>query len=517
MATASPSPAPAPDYFAGKPARPLHARHGSGSPRTPLLGRSISSQFGSPGSFRAEQEECVVYELGARHLSAGFAGESKPRCVVRFSPSQTTRVGDYRQWDVGSANNRRKNVRHGGWGEEYGLYRNDIRGLDLGLMEDKLERTVRQIHTDHLQLDQKPRKAVLAIASLLPTPLLEIALKVLFNHSAQPPSVMILTTPILNTVSAGLRCALVVEVGWEESIVTAVGEYKEVFQRRSIRAGKMLTQEMRKVLEEEAKKNEGTRVATIDFELAEEVTERLGWCQLQANEVRSGAKAIPLPSTKGSRSLEIPFQHLCQPAETALFAPDSKSSDTDDHDLPIPQLAYNVLLALPMDLRALCTSRILIAGGVSRLPGLKHRLLHELQQIIQTRGWDPVRTYGSATEHHNRILQERDANIARIQQQPSPEAHEVQLSPLKKPIQETLPHHRRVHDDVRDPITLKAERHTMARQKPEPAKAQVRGVETLGAWAGASLVASLRVRGVHEVEREEFLRYGVRVVDGSVF
>ena len=44
----------------------------------------------------------------------------------------------------------------------------------------------------------------------------------------------------------------------------------------------------------------------------------------------------------------------------------------------------------------------------------------------------------------------------------------------------------------------------------EPAVAGVvRGVETLGAWAGASLLAHLRVKGVVEIERDRFLAHGL--------
>jgi len=527
----SPPPPPRGDYFSGRPAvrtRPSAAVLGAGtqakvgtpgSPRTPLLARSISSQFGSPGSFRVEQEEHVVYELGARHLSAGFAGESRPRCVVRFGPDMGRRVGDYREFDPEHARRRERGKKEkSDWGAEYELYRTDIRALDLGLVEDKLDQAVRGIHADYLQLDMKPRKAVLAVPSLFPTPLLEIALKVLFNHYTQPPSVRILTTPILATVSAGLRHALVVDAGWEETVVTAVGEYKEVSQRRSVRAGKMLAQEMSKTLETEARGIAGSKSTSVGFENAEEVTERMGWCRSRSNGAEdtasdnTPAKSIML-SANPSKTVSKSFNRLSDPAETALFAANTTTADQDDHDLPIHVLAYRVLLALPLDLRAVCLSRIVVTGGVSQLPGLKHRLLQEIQHLVETRGWDPVTSYGSAKAHHDRILRERDANIASSRQRPP---DETSFSPTKKPIQDSLPPSQRVHDDIKDPITLKAERHTLAVQQKDVAKSEVRGVETLGAWAGATLVASLRVRGVHEVEREEFLRFGVRD-DGGLF
>lgn len=381
-------------------------------------------------------------------------------------------------------------------------------------MEDKLERAVRKVHLDFLQLDTKPRKVCLVVPSLLPTPLLDVALRVLFTHTAQPPQVKLLTTPLLACVGAGLRNALVVDVGWEECVVTAVGEYKEVFQRRSGRAGRAVTMEMSKVLQSEL---EGQRLRTdsggedagdeIDFELAEEVTQRMGWCNTthssKSEDALDGTVAIPIPSSNAR--LHMPFTRLSEPAETALFTASDITGD-DDHNLPLHNLAYRVLLALPVDLRGLCVSRIVVTGGISNLPGLQQRLLQELTTLIEARGWDVVHSYGSATANHKRVLQERSTNIVRIQQRPE---REIQLSPAKRPLQDDVPHADRIHDDKYDEISRKAEREAN-KVKDEELKPEVRGVKTLGAWAGASLITSMKVKGAHEFEREEFLKNGLR-------
>ncbi|KAK3056989.1 hypothetical protein LTR09_002027 [Extremus antarcticus] len=518
------------DYFSDRPAirtRPANSTLAAatpGSPRTPFLNRSISAQFGTPGgSFRIEQEENVIYELGARHLSAGFAGESKPRCIHRFTPEGGRRVGDYRDCDPGYRRKRRRLGSKEDWGEEHELYRCDLRAVDLGLVEDKLERAVRAVHTDYLQLDTKSRKAILVLPSLLPTPLVEIALKVLFNHYAQPPTVVLLTTPLLVCVGAGVRNALVVELGWEETVVTAVGEYKEVAQRRSVRAGKLLTREMAKLLEEEVKiqlqKENDSDDLDVTFEYAEEVTRRMGWCRAlpsaseDGNEQFSGLIKLPSPCPTDLRHIYTPFTRLSKPAEDALFTPPTTSgSDFDDHYLPIPTLAYRALMSLPLDLRALCTSRIIITGGLSNLPGLKQRLLKELTLLIENRGWDPVRSYGSATAHHVKVLQEKSANIASIKSRPPVD---ISFSPTKVPIQDRIPHEQRIHDDIQEPVTRKVDTE-IRKGKSEDVKGLVRGVETLGAWAGASLMASLRVKGVHEVERDEFLKHGLRDSGGGL-
>lgn len=523
------------DYFASRPAlrsaaSALAAAATPGgtpaSPRTPLLGRSISgySGVGSPGgSFRIEQEEYVIYELGSRHLSAGFAGESRPRCRLGFGPETGRRVGDYRSFAPGYRRKERGLKKEEQWGEEYELFKSDLRTVDLGLVEDKLERAVRKVHTDHLQLDQKPRKAVLVVPSLLPTSLLEIALKVLFGHFSQPPSVMLMTPPIPACVGAGVRNVLVFDVGWEETVATAVGEYKEIAQRRSVRAGKMLTREMARVLEAEVKKQEhvngDNNEVTVSFEYAEEVTQRMGWCRQRSHSERHASTTISLPSPDPDQRDEItvPFATLSTPAETALFTPSDTPGGDDDHNLPLHTLAHRVLLTLPIELRALCISRIVLTGGVCCLPGLKTRLLQELKHLVETRGWDPVHSYGSATTHHNKVLLERSGNIeARKRQQDEKGDVKVEVNAAHLPLQQDVPHRDRIHDDKYDPLTQKAERgvpKTAAKMKEDTG---VRGVETLGAWAGASLVASLRVKGVHEVEREEFLKYGLKDEGGAV-
>jgi hypothetical protein len=115
-----------------------------GSPHTPV--RSISSTFGSPSSLRAD-EECVVIEIGSRYLRAGLAGDATPKAVVDFGPEEQRRAGDYRQWEVGYEKTWRKRQKSGGYGDNYELWRPDLRGLELGLVGDKIDRAIREVFT----------------------------------------------------------------------------------------------------------------------------------------------------------------------------------------------------------------------------------------------------------------------------------------------------------------------------------------------------------------------------------
>ncbi|KJX97725.1 actin-related protein RO7 [Zymoseptoria brevis] len=477
------------------------------SPHTPLLGRSTSSQFGSPGTFRVEQEDVVVYELGATHFAAGFAGESRPRCVLQFSHDTARRAGDYRQYDPQYAKLSRRWRFGGEWGIDHELYKIDLTELDLGLVEDKLERALRTAHIDYLQLDTKSRKAVLTVPSLLPNPLLELALRVLFAHYTQPPTIVVLTHPIMCCVSAGVRNALVVDIGWQETVVTAVGEYKEVSQSRSVRAGKMITREMGNLIEEGVRmRGEEDDTMKVTLEDAEDITQRMAWCQpRERSESTEQASVVqlPVPGSVPPATFPMLFDRLAEPVEKSLFQP----AEQDDHNLPVHLLAYRVLLGLPADLRALCMARLIITGGPSNVPGLKGRILQELSHLVSTRAWDPVESYGSATAHHEKAMKEMSDKIASRRNRPSPER--PTFSPIKMPLQESVPHGDRVHDDLRDPITLAAEQEA-ARGKTTPITGVLRGVETLGPWAGASLVAAMRIKGVHEVEREDFAKHGLK-------
>ncbi|KAI5367428.1 putative Actin family, ATPase, nucleotide binding domain-containing protein [Septoria linicola] len=497
------------DRHAARP-RPSHstlqAAASPRSPRTPQLGRSVSSQFGSPGSFRSEQEDVIVYELGPRHFSAGFAGESRPRCILPFSPETSQRVGDYRQYEPGHAANMRPFRLREEWAASHELYHADLREDDLGLVEDKLDRALRTAHIDYLQLDSKPRKAALVMPSLLPTPLLETVLKVLFGHYTQPPSVSLITQPVMCCVSAGLRNGIVVDIGWEETTVTAVGEYKEVAQRRSVRAGKSLTREMGNIIEGSVPSEDEVKAT---FAEAEDITQRMAWCQRRTppSDQEATVVQLPVPGSTSNETFSILFDKLAEPAERVFFASDSKPDEHDDHDSPLHILAYRVLLALPTDFRAICVSRIMVTGIYGGLPGLKRRVLQEIEHLISLRGWDPVSNYGSAKDHG--ALEERSTNTLHLTP-PGASSPTVPLSPLKMPLQEAIPHRDRVHDDIKDPITNKAERAQAQGRADPPVKGIVRGVETLGAWAGASLMASMRVKGAHEVERDEFVKFGLK-------
>ncbi|KAF1917672.1 actin-domain-containing protein [Ampelomyces quisqualis] len=507
------------------------------SPRTPL-GRSTSYSFGSPGgSFRTE-DEYVVIELGARYVRCGFPGESAPRCTLPFGPDQQRRVGDYRQWDPDYGQKRRKTKKGHDWGQDHELYRMDLRGVDLGLVEDKFERAMREAYNKYFLLDSKPRRILLAMPPRMPHVLMSTLLHVLFT-SCQAPSITLMSSPVLATVAAGLRSALVVDIGWAETVVTAVCEYREVQEKRSVRAGKMLSEATARLLNNELDDNADSSApkADVSFEEAEEVLTRVAWCKANtrvnrrtlyfpareapileefedAVESPPPTIAVPFPKHTPPTELPVPFASLAKPAENALFASDMTLGEFDDEELPLHYLVYRTLVQLPVDVRRLCMSRIVITGGVSGLPGLKTRLLGELEALISIRGLDPVRSYGKASGAHEERMRTQRKNQERRQEEADLRREEGEDT-VADSLDPDAPSPS-IPAGLRDPEieSMDMKLASLAMRNGPPSACAlggiVRGVETLGVWAGGSLVAQQRIKGVVEIERERYLQHGLQ-------
>jgi len=532
-------------YFDRKPSanvrpRLSHLQADPSSPHTPQ--RTFSSAFSSPSlSYRAE-EEALIFEFGTRHLSAGFAGESYPRCTLGFGPEDSRRVGDYRRWMPGYEERPRKRSRVSKWGEEYELWRMDLRGFDLGIVDDKSERAVREAYNKFLLLDSKSRKLLLILPSVLPHQLLDTILHLLFENF-QLPTITLLSPPILSAVSAGCRSSLNVDIGWRETIVTAVYEYREVSRSRTSRAMRTVTLEMAKLLawwengshkapavvgSMAGSEDSGEGLVDVDLDQAEEVTVRMAWCrrgapakptkppdsippmeQLSITETEIGARrheqsaenntfvSIPSPSSP-RKSFQLPFSALSDPVETCLLSTPADPRQLDDHEQPLHLVIYKELLHLPPDIRSVCMSRIMFTGGGSNIPGLKSRLLEEVSTLVEHRGWDPV--VGKAADLRRSRLQEASNHWRPQEGKPGMISKGPPVAPPASSASE--------EPQVPDPIEEKLRREQEKGSKPTVSGA-IGGVETLGAWAGASLLAGLRIKGIVEIEKDVYLQYGL--------
>lgn len=110
------------------------------TPNTPP--RSISQTYGSPSTLRAD-EDIVVVQLGSRFIRAGFAGEALPKATLQCGLEEQRRTGDFSRWSATQAE--RNSV--WGWASEREIWRHDLKDVDLGLVQDKLDRVLREAFT----------------------------------------------------------------------------------------------------------------------------------------------------------------------------------------------------------------------------------------------------------------------------------------------------------------------------------------------------------------------------------
>lgn len=490
------------------------------SPHTPQQ-RHIVSPFtstSSGSSFRHE-EDAVIIELGSRWLRAGSEGDSKPVCAIRFGPEESRRVGDYRSWvkanQPGSSPTEKAFQDLDEWSEDYELWRMDIRNLDVGLFEDKVERAIRDVYNKYLLTDAGSSRLILVLPSLVPHPLLSTLISSIFNRWKYP-SITLLPSAAMTAVSAGLRSALVIDIGWEETIVTALYEYREIHSKRSTRAMKLVMQRLGILLTDLAKERgflkngPNTHPIAVDFDDCEEILTRLSWCKsrseygtvtdddetqvFESNKFTEGqlyrnkSISIPLPFGNGCRYTEVPFDKFSEPVEKTLFAGGSSIYDLDDEEMPLDVLVYNTLLALPPDVRGACMSRVTFTGGGSNIPGVRKRTLQEVDHLVRNFKWRLTR--GKAVDR--RVKRNDDSND-----------HHSEISGDSRPSSE---------NDIVSPTEASNPIDEKFKRANKDAKPYVHGilrlVESLGPWAGASLVANLKVRGVVEIERERFLQHG---------
>lgn len=449
-----------------------------------------------------------------------------PMCVVGYGPEDSRRAGDYRGWLKGINNtSSSRAVKADEWTGAYELWKMDLRDVDLGLIEDKIERVFRETYNKYLLTDAGTSRLVLVIPSIMPHPLLSSVLSTLFSRWRFP-SITLLPSPAMAAIAAGVRSALVVDLGWAETIVTGLYEYREIAAKRSTRAMKSLLQETGRMLtrlaSDASRESEAVDDITVSFEYCEEVVSRFAWCKPRvvdkaasptaSHNIQSATEnvpdfignrivSIPSPSNPNSTYIDIPFSELAEPVEKILFAKESVERDLDDEEKSIPLLVYNTLLCLPPDARGTCMSRIIFVGGGANIPGIRRRVLDEVAAMVNMYGWSPVR--GEAPQKVEEKL------LALRSKQPAP-AKDNQDNTIE-PSEPSGGPDRQENGAPEEEIDFVEQK--LRRSKDKEMKQQVHGilreVESLGAWAGASLVASLKVRGQVEIEREKYLQHGL--------
>jgi hypothetical protein len=327
-----------------------------------------------------------------------------------------------------------------------------------------------------------------------------------------------------------------VDLGWSETAVTSIYEYREVNSSRSIRGGRMLVEQTHNSLAKhlpEVQRGSGNddssdaKEYAISFEECSDIATRMVWCkhrqgphtaprpsddglptvleqdEAEAREPHStevaGTVTIPLQSCLAPTSLELPFDALAEPCENAFFDSQYSAISFDDHELPLHLLVYRSLLQLPLDVRALCMSRIIFTGGCSNVLGLRGRIFEEVSHLVQERGWDPVQGKGVEQLRANPKLKRRGARQA------AEGPTGVASQPAGGEEQDGVWHDAADTAPEVDPIEEQLKRGT---EKKPLVQGELRAIESLGAWSGASLITHLKAPAIATIDREIWLQHG---------
>jgi len=445
------------------------------SPHTPTLSRALSSQYESPSLYRVEDDPLIL-ECGARILRLGIAGESTSRVAYRVRPE------DRQKYTLFSGQN--PVVNHN---LDWELWNYDIPNLDLEIVANTFQRVLRRILDQHVMLDIKMRSMLIIFPPGLPNPLIELALTGVFGALNSPKSVSLMSSAACCTIAAGLRSALVIDIGWHEVTITAVYEYRQVYQKKSNRAGRRLHYTTSRFFSGKVAKND-----QISFKQIEGIIVRDVYCKVlqhasdQIEQTYStSTKSINI-GTKGH--LQIPFNDLSIPVEDNFFNFSSNSRVDDNHDVPLPTLIWKILCTLPIDVRSVCVSRLVITGGCSNIPGLSTRIMQEVQQFIDRNGWDLV-YYGSCFSP--KALNKQETNIANT-------SNITRSSSERK----------------QPEIAFQKENSNLSKHA-HSVSTTVKVVKTMGAWAGASLLASLKSGSTLEITKENFIKHGINILENN--
>ena len=117
------------------------------------------------------------------------------------------------------------------------------------------------------------------------------------------------------------------------------------------------------------------------------------------------------------------------------------------------------------------------------IPGLKKRLMDEVAALVERYGWDARRGKLLDSQREKRQTSQISTHPHQLSTDSSTEQNNSRFWELL--------------------------RRNLARDTAPSVHGVLRQVDSLGAWAGASLMASLRVKGLVEIDRDKFLQHGL--------
>lgn len=240
-----------------------------------------------------------------------------------------------------------------------------------------------EVIENKLGIDPRYTTIILVKNDLLPKSINKI-LNDLLIMDFKVNSVTFLQESICNCIASGIKTAVVIDIGWEMTIITPIFDLRVL--QSLIKTTKRASSAVHyKIIETLLKQSteKGKHLST-EFNSIEDFIKKRGIGNLKVDEI---------------------VEELIIPVKTDLH-------DDDIDEKPIVELVSKLIHELPIDLRAPLSNNIIITGGLANYPGLKLKLIKKINSVCKSQG-NLLNTLGSwtgASIYTNSILL-KDSNI----------------------------------------------------------------------------------------------------------
>ncbi len=277
--------------------------------------------------------------------------------------------------------------------------------FDFSPVENQLEYIITQIFKTNLLVNAKNRKIIIIENIFLPRFLKRVITNV-FLLNVHALSLSFVPMPLITCISSGVENSLIIDIGWQQLNIIPVYDlrvlYKEI--KSSDRSGMTLHYNILKKLLKYFKaelKDKSEEFNNIKKQLTFDFIEEFiySYVYMKSDDSNSELDDIYFTinfhdnshnrthhhhhsSSSSSRTpmIQIPSQIRHEIIEDLLL-PKPQVNDKylyDDNEQPFLTLFRSVVKSLPLDLKPILSKNIIFTGGLSNIPGLKSRLLHEL-------------------------------------------------------------------------------------------------------------------------------------------
>ncbi|KAK9477086.1 actin-domain-containing protein [Lipomyces japonicus] len=329
-------------------------RQFSTPPSSPSSSLSGETPILSPASRQLHNDPPVILDIGARGIRAGIAGMELPACEILVQPDFRNRIQVYQLWS------------------------RNIEETNMEDFHDILQTLLRDVYYKYLLLDGKSRKVIILESAFMSIKLKQAITFVLFNYF-QSISVTFLQSSICALFSAGARSGLIVDIGWHETVIVPIFDYRPLFHfvQTSNRAGKYLHD----LISDEIRAVTGVQSTVPELE---EFIYRSTYCDshTSASTTTEAAPQSAFAIRLSGTDYYVPSYQTRERPIIETFIQRAADCVDDNDTFPIPDLIISILSKVGIDVRSSLMPRIIFTGGCSNIPGLKLRIVNEVRDIL---------------------------------------------------------------------------------------------------------------------------------------